>query len=115
MRLIFSQREKARVAAQAAHERYEAEGFSKDGRRIDYWYYVVNAALDALDEPQGKYNVVVETAERPDGWWALVWLFHGTPGEPPLHIGPEETEELARTRGRQLAYDLTAPSFKDVP
>jgi hypothetical protein len=115
MKFLFSQREKARKAAIAAHERYEAEGLTSDGRRIDYWAYVVNAAVAALDEPKGKYNVLIETDERTDGWWAQVWLFHGTPGEPPLHIGPEKTEELARKRGADLADNLTAPSLKDFP
>lgn len=55
MHFIFSQREKARQAAIAAHERYEAEQNERAARgepRLEYFGCVVNAALEALDEPK---------------------------------------------------------------
>ena len=50
----FSKREMARRAAKAAAERYDQlhpDTYTTDGERIDYWCYVVNAALDAIPDP----------------------------------------------------------------
>ena len=50
---LFSQRERARKAAMDAHERYpqECEEWSARGSVAvpEYWGFVVNAALDALE------------------------------------------------------------------
>jgi len=54
MDFIFSKREMARRAATAASLRWHAndpDSFTSDGNRIDYWAYVVNAALEAIPDP----------------------------------------------------------------
>lgn len=53
MRFIFSQREKARHAAKEAAASYRAYVDAQRAKHEpvqEYWDYVVNAALDALDE-----------------------------------------------------------------
>jgi predicted NBD/HSP70 family sugar kinase len=57
MRLLFSRREVARRAAVAAHERWkngdavlERDANGLPVKVVEYWAYVINAALAALPE-----------------------------------------------------------------
>jgi hypothetical protein len=50
MEFPFSQREKARAAALEAAERYPRESSLPTGETLEFWGFVINAALGALDE-----------------------------------------------------------------
>lgn len=57
MNFAFSKREMARRAAKAAHLRWYADdpsSFTADGHQIEYWCYVVNAALEAIPDPDDQ-------------------------------------------------------------
>lgn len=57
MNFPFSKREMARRAAIEASDRWRMEDpstFTGDGKRIEYWCYVVNAALAAIPDPDDQ-------------------------------------------------------------
>jgi hypothetical protein len=61
-----------------------------------------------LDSP--AYNFRVDAELRDGQWYGLLWLFDGTPGEPPLMFcGATEAE------GRQLAEDFKATLVNNRP
>lgn len=70
MHFPFSQRERARRAAIDAHHRYETEQRRRAARgktRLEYFGFIVNAALEALDEqawPAGRMHLMT-TRDQP--------------------------------------------------
>lgn len=64
MRFVFSKREVARRAARkASGEWLGGAGHLPQGGRIDYWAYVINAALEAIPEPHEEVTEMPPLAD----------------------------------------------------
>jgi hypothetical protein len=61
-------------------------------------------------QPRFGFDVRIDIKQDEEGWWGLIYVFQYDPNEPPLLVGPCESEEDARRRATTLAKDVAPPS-----